>query len=175
MCTTLVIFLRICALINNEAGSYMCRFVAMGLFALILGGCGQAGPSLNPVTGKVTKGGQPLKGISVTFSPVDAGPSSAGLTNDEGKFVLLCQNGKAGAVAGKHKVVLAEAASAGSAPVGYEAMLAARQGGEAKGAKGAPAKSEEKTSFPSEYGNAQTTPLSFEIKAGNNEFDVPIP
>jgi len=153
----------------------MSRFWAIGLLALTLTGCGDGGPSLNAVTGTVTKGGEPLKGISVTFSPVEAGPSSGGITNDEGKFVLLCQSGKAGAVAGKHKVVLSMAASSDAAPVGYEAMLAARQASESKGERGAPAKTEDNATFPKEYGDAKTTPLSYEIKAGSNDFDVVIP
>lgn len=154
----------------------MCQFVRLGLFALFFAGCGQAaGPDLYQVTGKVTKGGEPLKSISVTFTPVEGGPSSAGLTNEEGKFVLLCQNGKAGAVVGKHKVVLSDASSTESAPVGYEAMMASRKAAEASGAKGAPAKSDAKASFPPEYGNASSTPLSYDIQAGNNDFDVVIP
>ena len=154
----------------------MHRHFILGLSLLLLAGCGGAGAvDLYKVTGTVTKAGEPLKGVSVTFSPVAAGPSSGGITNDEGKFVLLCQNGKAGAVAGKHKAVLAMVTAAGSAPVGMEAMMSARSASEAKGERGAPAKSEEVASFPSEYGDAQKTPLSYEVKAEANDFDVVIP
>lgn len=152
----------------------MSRLFLLG-FCLSLVGCGQAGPDLQSVTGKVTKGGEPLKGVSVTFSPVAAGPSSGGITNDEGKFVLLCQNGKAGAIVGQHKAVLSMATAADAAPVGMEAMMAARNASESKGERGAPAKSEEVASFPPEYGDSKNTPLAYEVKAGANDFDVVIP
>ncbi len=152
----------------------MVRQLALGLFLFLLG-CGQAGPGLQSVTGTVTKSGQPLKGVSVTFSPVAAGPSSGGITNDEGKFVLLCQSGKAGAVVGQHKAVLSMATPADATPVGMEAMMAARNASESKGERGAPAKSEEVASFPAEYGDAKSTPLTYEVKAGANDFDVVIP
>ncbi len=153
----------------------MIRFclIALSLFSIF--GCGDGGPVLCSVKGNVTKGGMPLKGVNVTFSPVEAGPSSGGITNAEGNFILLCQSGKAGAVAGKHKAVLSMVASADASPVGFEAMMAARKSSESKGERGAPAKSEDTASFPSEYGDARTTPLSYEIKPGNNEFDVVIP
>jgi hypothetical protein len=75
----------------------------------IVGCGGGSGPALYTVTGTVTKGGQPVAGATVTFNPVDGGPSSAGRTNDEGKFALVSQMGKAGAVAGTHKATVAKA------------------------------------------------------------------
>ena len=152
----------------------MSRLFVIGTCLLLIG-CGEAGPDLQPVTGKVMKGGEPLKGVSVTFSPVEAGPSSGGITNDEGKFVLLCQSGKAGAVPGKHMAVLAMVTKADVGPVGVEAMMAARNASVDKGERGAPAKSEEVASFPPEYGDAKSTPLSYEVKAGANDFDIVIP
>ena len=46
---------------------------SFSLLALIgigfLAGCGDAGPALSSVSGKVTKGGKPLANINVTFTP----------------------------------------------------------------------------------------------------------
>ncbi len=147
----------------------------LGLCLFCIGCGGVAGPDLQTVTGKVTKGGKPLTGVTVTFSPVGPGPSSGGITNDEGKFVLLCQSGKAGAVVGKHKAVLMMSEAPSSAPVGMEAMMAARKASESKGSRGAPAKSTAVASFPPEYANPQDTPLAYEVKAGANDFDIVIP
>ena len=152
----------------------MVRLLMLGL-CLFLAGCGTPGPELQPVKGRVLKGGEPLKGVSVTFSPVNPGPSSGGITDDEGKFVLLCQSGRAGAVVGKHKVVLTAATAANAGPVGMEAMMAARKASEGGGKRGELAKSKEAPSFSPEYGDAQKTSLSYEVKAGANDFDVVIP
>lgn len=66
-------------------------------------GCGDGGPPLAPVKGKVTFYGKPYaKGI-VTFSPVDGGPSATSATDDNGDYELWT-SGKKGAVIGKHKV-----------------------------------------------------------------------
>jgi len=137
-------------------------------------GCGASGgPDLADVTGKVTKGGKPLGSISVTFTPVSGSVSSAALTDAEGRFVLLSSSGKAGAVVGKHKVVLSSR-SAGNAPVGYEAMMKARQNSEG-GNRGALKAQESEQLFPPEYGDAVKTPLEYEVKAGTNDFDIVIP
>lgn len=66
-------------------------------------GCGAQGPSLAPVSGKVTMDGQPLSGVIVTFTPVDGGVSSSGLTDQAGVYQLSCPLGS-GALVGKHRV-----------------------------------------------------------------------
>lgn len=146
--------------------------ICLFLFGFVLG-CGSDGPQLSTVTGKVTKGGKPLASVSVTFTPVGGGIPSAGLTDGEGKFALLSSTGKAGALVGKHKVVLASKASE-SAPVGYEAMMKARQSSEG-GNRGAPKEQPKQTTFPPEYGDASKTPLEYEVKPGSNDFDIVIP
>jgi hypothetical protein len=143
------------------------------LFTLI--GCGDAGPTLAPVTGKVTKAGQPLAGITVTFSPVAPGPSSGGMTDAEGKYTLVCQNGEPGAVVGKHKVVLT-APAAGSAAEGMEAMMKQREGSAgSESQRGRPAEDKSEPPFPPEYGDAQKTKLEFDVGSDTNDFPIEIP
>ena len=149
------------------------------LALVLLAGCGGSdGPALYPVTGRLSKGGQPLAGVNVNFTP-ESGPASAGRTNEEGKFVLNAQSGKAGAVAGKHKVFLVDSsASALSGPVDMsndsvrEAMMQQRSGGTGKRGEMKTTKSEK---FPADYGSAQSTPFEFTVEEKSNEFDLAIP
>jgi hypothetical protein len=156
--------------------------------ALVIG-CGDATVAIHPVTGKLTKGGKPLEGVMVTFTPVPTGPnaptlSSSGMTNANGEFVLIAQNGKAGAMAGKHKVQLTipDKAAAGSGdwsdPAFREKMTQDRNASLTAGSSGAPTAAdagEQADLIPREYADGEKTPLTYEVKAGTNSFDIPIP
>jgi len=152
------------------------------LVLMILGCGGDPGAVLYPVKGKLTKGGQPLGGVVVNFIPSESGLSSTGLTNASGEFVLTAQTGKAGAVSGKHKVQLSMPPATDSSTTSDEARRekmmkersASLQGG-ASGAPGAAAGSNKSELFPSEYQDAATTPLQYEVKPGSNDFDIVIP
>jgi len=75
----------------------------VGLLTLTVVGCGTSGPRLAPVTGKVTLDGQPVANAVVTFTPAGGGIASSGITNENGEYQLVCQQGR-GAVIGQHKV-----------------------------------------------------------------------
>jgi hypothetical protein len=136
---------------------------------------------LVPVTGTVTQGGKPLEGITVGFIPVESGPASLARTNSEGKFVLVCENGRAGAAEGKYKVTLTTvAASSGPVdmadPAQYEAAMKAREASMKGGVRGAPAVEKKKKTDLSAYASPKQSPFEFEVKAGGaNEFDIPLP
>jgi len=95
------------------------------LAASILAGCGKQ-VRVVPVSGRVTKGGQPLEGVAVNFSPstgnMDASYAAYGKTDKDGKYTLrLVDNDQAGALPGVNQVMLHESSGAketdGSAPV----------------------------------------------------------
>jgi hypothetical protein len=73
-------------------------------------GCGGDGPKYVPVSGFVKVDGQPYKGAVVSFQPVggkenaNPGRGSSGLTDANGRYSLLVDDGTTGAVVGKHKV-----------------------------------------------------------------------
>jgi len=141
-------------------------------------GCGASGPALSAVSGKVTKAGKPLANINVTFTPTAGGPASAGRTDADGKFALICQNGKAGAVPGKHKVVLQsvqEAAVDSNADpkAAMEAYMKMRGGNGKKNT--APSNDPSGGAFPKEYSDASKTPLQYEVGTSSNDFDIVIP
>ena len=67
---------------------------------------------LVPVEGYVRIGGRPAANIAVQFLPDDLPgeprPTSFATTDAEGRFRLVAQDGKEGAVAGGHAVILAD-------------------------------------------------------------------
>lgn len=84
----------------------LCAFVA---------GCGDSGPKLYPVTGKVTVNGNPLSSGTVVFNPDKAkgntfGGICVGELSSDGAYTLQT-NGKPGAPAGPYKVTITATAA----------------------------------------------------------------
>jgi hypothetical protein len=88
------------------------RLLVLAVLALLSAGCGRGAPYRTAaVSGRVTLNGQPLAGVAVLFQPlpapgsVNADPSSAGITDAEGRYTLrLLGIESKGAILGKHKV-----------------------------------------------------------------------
>jgi hypothetical protein len=137
------------------------RGLLLTLFPLacaLLAGCSSKTP---PVSGRITLNGKPLAKASVTFAPVatkgeqEPGPSSAGITDENGRYslTLIGQSGR-GAMIGKHKVMIAlqqEIDTADDTPVKLKQL-------------------------PLKY-NGQTT-LEFDVPAGGTDkadFDLKVP
>ncbi|MCC7419007.1 MAG: hypothetical protein IT428_01880 [Planctomycetaceae bacterium] len=120
--------------------------VSLALFGLA--GCGggpKDQPTLHPVHGAVTLDSQPLPNARVTFTPAK-GPSSAAVTDEAGKYTLMHRSGEKGAVEGTHTVEVSTDL----------------EGKHTKDAEKVPAKF-----------NTQTN-LSFIVKKGDNEYDIPL-
>lgn len=87
--------------------------LAVGCQTLVIAGC-NAGFDIAGVSGRVTLDGQPLAGARVMFEPQREsasgerrevrGPLSSGITDDEGRFALKTEDGRSGAVVGRHRV-----------------------------------------------------------------------
>src|SRR5947209_3046854 len=77
------------------------RAVLLAWCAVMVGGCG--GERLVKVSGTVTRHGKPVPNLGVHFVP-EKGLASHGLTDAEGRFVLLYSTGTEGAAVGTHKV-----------------------------------------------------------------------
>ena len=82
-----------------------CSIVCCGLVT----GCGKP-LKLVQATGSVEIEGQPAEGIMVQFLPAavdgEQRPSSFATTEEDGRFALITQDGKPGAVEGSHTVIL---------------------------------------------------------------------
>jgi predicted small lipoprotein YifL len=69
-----------------------------------IAGCGQSGPELAPVSGRVTVDGQPMENVDVTFQPDEMRPASYARTDADGHYELGYKRGVQGALLGQHTV-----------------------------------------------------------------------
>jgi hypothetical protein len=78
--------------------------------ALLAGAAGCGGPKYVKVSGVVTLDGQPYKNALVSFQPIgtegnpNPGRGSTALTDANGRYTLVTDDGHTGAVPGKHRV-----------------------------------------------------------------------
>src|SRR5205085_1356039 len=81
------------------------RLIPVAALLAAAAGCGD-GPKYVPVSGVVKVDGKPYKNAVVSFQPVGTpdkpapGQGSSALTDEEGRYTLVCDNGQTGAVAG---------------------------------------------------------------------------
>jgi hypothetical protein len=130
------------------------RKSALRIFAccllFLLSGCGQSWPLNENVEGTLKLDGAPVANVLVRFEPDNTTakvPTSMGETDAKGHFQLTCENGKAGAVIGKHNVVIF------------------------KGLPG-PGEAASTTVIPAAYTRAAKTPLQIEVTANEHTYDL---
>jgi hypothetical protein len=137
--------------------------------ALALGGgagCGtDDAPPIGLVTGTVTRGGQPIPGLTVSFLPDDGRPSW-GITDDYGQYTLHWDEDHDGAEVGRHKVCVAFDASLQADESGRDAAAKGKARAKAK-----PAPMTERRAIVEKYGIASST-LTKEVKAGSQTIDL---
>lgn len=126
------------------------------LFAVLISGCGgEPGPDFTRVEGVVRVNGKPDRGVTVRFSPdPEKGNNlpavATGTTDAEGKYALKYEfRGQEGA----------------GAPVGWHrvSLIDTKVGFTPQGQRPKP------SSVPYVYSNPSTTPLVYEVKAGDPE------
>jgi hypothetical protein len=125
---------------------------------LVLAGCAKEGPEVGQVTGKVTRGGKPISGLTVYFQP-EAGRVSQAITDAEGVYKLRYTKTDDGARIGKHKVYVIF-----HPPAGPEAEIAR--------ANGTLKPHADEKAISDKYGAAATRPLSVEVKGGMQTIDL---
>ena len=80
------------------------RQLTYGMLLLLAAGCGQSGPEVAPVKGRVTLDGRPLEMVDVVFQPTTGSrPPHRGPTQT-GNYELLYKRGLVGARIGEHTV-----------------------------------------------------------------------
>jgi hypothetical protein len=140
--------------------------VTLGLGCSILSGCGapKPPPFAEKVQGTLMVGKTPLANVRVQFVPQDTSKGqltiSSATTDEKGFFSLTRDdNGKPGAVLGKHKVILIAGRPPGSGSrdddAGSRAIAAV-----------AP--------IPPYYSNVSLTPLEVEVKAGQTDYPLSV-
>jgi hypothetical protein len=81
--------------------------VLTGSLALLAASCGDGGPTLYPVSGKVYFNDQPAEGAIVVLHPADPkAPMPSGTAGADGSFTLRTHPHGEGAPAGDYKVVV---------------------------------------------------------------------
>lgn len=82
------------------------RITVLIVFVIaFMAGCGEGGPHLVAVKGKVTLDGKPVPSAIVTFNPTGAGGSnSLGKTDSDGNYRLEFSQDKQGALVGEYAV-----------------------------------------------------------------------
>lgn len=152
--------------------------MALAIPALLaMSGCGDDGIATRyAVTGKVTYNGEAVKKGKISFVPEEA--DGRGATGDivDGSYSLTTQNPDDGALPGKYKVVI------DTRQVDEAALKAAAEKFAAKkkieGLQSIPQEvqgqilSKSKSLTPTKYMAPQSTPLSFEVKAQSNTYDI---
>lgn len=74
----------------------------------IMLGCGESGPEIVPVSGRVSIDGQPLRHGFIRFLP-DGWRASTGEIDSDGRFTLSCHQAGDGAAVGCHRIEITAA------------------------------------------------------------------
>lgn len=96
-------------LVNLAAASVVPMVASAAIVvASLMAGCGPKGPTVHPVEGVVTLGGNPLEGADVIFWPTSPERPAAGITDAAGRYRLTTPGFKprAGALAGDYAVTI---------------------------------------------------------------------
>ena len=117
-------------------------------------GCGGGG-DLAPVSGVVLLDGEPVESGTVYFIP-DSGAGSEGELAAGGRFTLTTQEGRAGAILGRHRVAVAAFKEA-VWPPNYDQADNGQDSG---------------ILVPARYGTADSSGLEYDVQPGENEFTI---
>lgn len=144
------------------------RFISILVALVTAAGCSKEVPVAD-VHGVIKMDGKPMPHTKVMFMPDPqkgtVGPISAGLTDDEGRFTLTCEDSRSGAVVGWHKVVVLE----GSVNL-YRTPRNGRRDDDEPVPKAKPRKAGPKV--PEKYTTAGKTPLEMEVKQTKNDLEI---
>lgn len=142
--------------------------------AVLAAGCGDGGPVLVPVHGRVTLDGRPLAGKTLKFVPAPGTPGlgAGATTNAEGSYTLLSTKPGAtrdmpGTPAGAYRVVVVEPMFPVDLPV------QSAESSEATIAIGLPAPTKKKAQeIPPAYTKEDTTPLRVTVPDGGGALNL---
>jgi hypothetical protein len=143
--------------------------MALGGFCLALPmatGCGGPGGPQGKVHGKATYQGKPINGGSTVSFLSESGGAAAGKVEADGSYQLRSMNGD-NIPAGKYKVLISPPALPDRTP--EEAMKASMPAEIGKNSVKGPVAD---PTIPDQYRAITTTPLSYEVKQGDNEINL---
>src|SRR5262245_8482854 len=117
-------------------------------------GCGESGPKLEPVSGKILKDGQAMTNVSVALVPEGSGIAAIGTADSSGTIVVQT-NGRSGAMQGKYKIGVTEP----TRPMTPESLKS-----------GSPPP----LSFDRKYESPQTSGFEFDVPKGGGKFEFTV-
>jgi hypothetical protein len=159
--------------VRTKPSERRCCTVLLGILVLAsLAGCGQRGPAVEFVEGRITLDGEPLSDASVGFSPAVAGGLAAyGRTDTTGTYRLTTSQGGAkhgGAPVGNYVVTVRKYKSRtdglGPEPDVADTAAHSKWTAEYERLTALPLDS----MIPSAYGNPATSGLTATVKPGRN-------
>jgi hypothetical protein len=133
----------------------------------LLTACGAAGcssgPKLAEVKGTVRLNGKPLHDVMVEFNP-DAGTGvrSTGTTDENGRYTLICDDLRPGAIVGLHRVALHDLAVYGGRFLGRRLERVGRNDSSVL----------KPSRIPRHYESTAHTPLKKEVKPEPQTIDL---
>lgn len=148
--------------------SYLLLFACV----LALSGCSgdQGGGSRQPVysvSGTVKLFGTGLSDATVAFAPQNGQPTAFGTTDDQGNFKLTTYDFQDGAAEGTYKVIVSKTAQSAGAPSSSAAGSDHEASEEAASSHDATGGAKTSTGLvPPQYSSSQETPLTAEVKKG---------
>lgn len=142
-------------------------FIALSLEA----GCSRRLPTVAPVSGRVTLAGKPVSTGMVMFHPAH-GRAAIGEIDSDGRYTLTTFHAGDGALPGRHQVTIEARTSAGGSPAPWT-----RSPEEELRNASNPYPSDPLVRWivPEVYASRATTPLSTEVKPGDNVLDFALP
>jgi hypothetical protein len=136
------------------------RLVVAVLAPFVLCGCGRS-VQLGQVDGTVRLDGQPIGQVMVVFIPLDPHlPQSFGISDDQGRFQLRCNNRSMGAAVGEHRVMLVDAVKS---PSGTSKDDDVPEGADTPSSR-----------IPTIYNRANRTPLRQSVAVGSQTITIDI-
>ncbi|XZE54143.1 carboxypeptidase-like regulatory domain-containing protein [Planctomycetaceae bacterium SH139] len=153
--------------------------LSFALVAVVVIGCGPTGGKQMrtfPVTGKVTMGGAPVPGATVTFAPVvDGNPSAFARTDTQGVYTLTTYDTGDGAVKGEYKVLVSKSAPGGGGPSEPAHDATGQGGGPSAPSHAGPrggAAGGDGSLLPEKYASVASTPLIKTVNEEDNTIDL---
>jgi hypothetical protein len=139
-------------------------------------GCGYSRPTRVEATGRVTLGGKPLDGASVTLVPVHGGRPSFAVTADDGTFSLGTFGATDGVIPGRYRVAVVKQVLRAAADKQLEkAAVEEPTGDEETVASVSFAEADYENLVPGKYADPQQSGLEIEVGSGTDRIEIAIP
>ncbi len=139
-------------------------------------GCGYSRPARVDAIGRVTLGGKPLDGASVTLVPVNGGRPSFAVTADDGGFSLGTFGATDGVIPGRYRVAVVKQVLRSTADKRLEKASAEEQrGDEETVASVSFADGDYENLVPGKYADPQTSGLEIEVGSQTDPIEISIP